>query len=212
MIDILYSIDKQVFIFINRTIANPFLDWLMPPLTDWNKSWIGLGIFGGLWLLLMIFGGRKGRTIGLMLLPLILLTDQVNSNLVKTVFHRPRPCHLIDGNAVVEQVRLLVDCGSGYSFPSSHAVNNFGFATLMSFYYRRWAWLFLLYAAMMALSRVVVGVHYPSDVLGGALIGAGLAFGYIACWEFLAKVFPFMKPILRQTAVSVNGSEDVNQK
>jgi len=146
----------------------------------------------------------------LMLVPLIFLTDQVNSNLVKFVFHRPRPCHLVDGKAVVEQVRLLVDCGSGYSFPSSHAVNNFGFATLMSFYYRRWSWLFLLYASLMALSRVVVGVHYPSDILGGAVMGAGFAFGYIALWELLAGIFPFMRPLSSETTVSASGSEDAH--
>ncbi|HUL44432.1 MAG TPA: phosphatase PAP2 family protein [Bacteroidota bacterium] len=212
MSDFLYSIDKAVFIFINRTIANPFLDWLMPPLTDWNKSWVGLSIFGGLWLLLMILGGRKGRIVGLMLVPLIFLTDQVNSNLVKFAFHRLRPCHVIDGKAIVEQVRLLVDCGSGYSFPSSHAVNNFGFAVLMSFYYRRWAWLFVLYAFLMALSRVVVGVHYPSDVLGGALIGAAFGLGFVYLWESLGKLLPIIKPDGNSSLSAQDGSEDVKEE
>jgi undecaprenyl-diphosphatase len=184
MRDSLYSIDRAVFEFINITLANPLFDGLMPPLTDWNKSWIGLGIVGGLWLWLMLGGGRKGWMVGSMLILLVIFTDQFSSHFLKPIFSRPRPCH-----SMAVHVRLLVDCGSGFSFPSSHAVNNTALAVLMSYYYRRWTWTFALYASLMCLSRVVVGVHYPSDVLGGAIIGGVCAFMIIYIQRFLGSKF-----------------------
>lgn len=191
--DVLSTLDKQLFIFINQTLANPVFDVMMPPFTDWNKSWIGWGIFGLLWLLLMWKGGKKGRIVGIILIPLIVSSDQINSALVKSLFHRPRPCHVIDGKTMVESVRLLVPCGSGYSFPSSHAVNNFAFAAFLSFYYRRWAWIFYTYAFLIGLSRIVVGVHYPFDVAGGAIIGIVYAFIVIGIYEFIGKIFPVLR-------------------
>jgi membrane-associated phospholipid phosphatase len=96
----------------------------------------------------------------------------------------------VDGLTVVRQIRLLVPCGSGFSFPSSHAVNNVAFATFVAYHYRRWAWLLFLYAFLMCLSRVVVGVHYPSDVAAGAVVGFLCAAGLIGAWESIARSFP----------------------
>jgi membrane-associated phospholipid phosphatase len=69
-------------------------------------------------------------------------------------------------------------------------VNNVAFATLFSYYYRRWSWLFVLYAFLMGLSRIVVGVHYPFDVAGGAVVGFLCAAAFIAAWETISKTFP----------------------
>ena len=189
MIDFLYSLDKAAFYFVNTILANPIFDAVMPPLTDWNKSWIGLSIFGVLWLLLVLKGGKKGRVVGAMLVILIIFTDQISSHLLKPLFARPRPCH-----GMADHVRLLVDCGSGFSFPSSHAVNNSGFAFFMSYHYRRWTWGFAAYAFLMCISRVVVGVHYPSAVVGGALIGAFCAVLLIYVQGDLMRKFPSLEP------------------
>ncbi|OLD59872.1 MAG: hypothetical protein AUI33_16095, partial [Ignavibacteria bacterium 13_1_40CM_2_61_4] len=170
MVEFLYSIDKAVFYFCNQTISNPVFDAAMPILTDWNQHWYGLLLFGILWLILVWKGGKKGRTAAFLLIPLIYMSDQLNNNVLKTLFARPRPCYIIDGKMVLEHVRLLVSCGGGFSFPSGHAVNNFAAATFFSYYYRRWAWAFYTYAGLMAFSRMSVGVHYPSDVLAGAAV------------------------------------------
>ena len=185
--DLFYSIDKSLFYFCNQTLANPVFDVTMPLLTDWNKTWWGLTIFGLAWLALIVKGGKKGRMIGLLLIPLIFLTDQVNSTVIKKIVARPRPCHEINGIPVLEHIRLLVPCGAGYSFPSSHAANSFGVATLLAFYYRRWSWAFFLFASVMAFSRVSVGVHYPSDVLAGGIVGGALAVGVITIYEAIGK-------------------------
>ncbi len=185
MIELLYSVDKSIYYFVNTTLANPFFDAVMPALTDWNKSMVGLSMFGGLWLLLVFKGGKKGRIVAAMLVILILFTDQLSSHFLKPLFARPRPCH-----GMADHVRLLVDCGSGFSFPSSHAVNNTAFAAFMAYHYRRWTWAYALYAFAMCLSRVVVGVHYPSDVLGGAVIGATCAACLLYVQHILSKKFP----------------------
>jgi len=118
-------------------------------------------------------------------IPLVVLSDQLSSSVLKQLFDRARPCHTVNGIPIVPEVRLLVGCGSGRSFPSSHAVNNFAVATLFVMYYRRWGWAFFTWASLVALSRVAIGVHYPSDILGGALIGVILALGLVGLWRFL---------------------------
>jgi undecaprenyl-diphosphatase len=179
MLEFLYSVDIAVFFFINHTITNPVLDWLMPFLTDLNKQKLAVGIVIVLWLWLMIRGGKTGRTAGVLLVISIIVSDQFSSSILKNLFCRLRPCHALQG------VRLLVDCGSGYSFPSSHAVNNFAGATILSHYYRKYAWGWFLLASLIALSRPYIGVHYPSDIVGGAAIGWACSYSLIAAWEFI---------------------------
>lgn len=183
MIDFLYSVDKSVFFFINQTLSNPILDWLMPFLTNLNQHWQTLVVVTILWLWLMIRGGRRGRTAGILLVLSIIVSDQLSSSVLKHFVGRIRPCHALQG------VRLLVDCGSGLSFPSSHAVNNFAGATILSQYYRKYAWGWFSFASLVALSRPYIGVHYPSDILGGAMIGWACAEGIIVAWTAIdAKI------------------------
>ena len=79
MIDLLRSLDIAVFRFVNSTIANPVFDRVFPALTDWNQSAIGWAVVASLWLLLMWKGGRKGRIVGLLIIPLVAATDQTET-------------------------------------------------------------------------------------------------------------------------------------
>lgn len=193
MVDVLYTIDVAVFHFINGTLANPVLDRMMPVLSDLNLTLYGRIAAGLLWILLLWKGGRRGRIAALMLIPLIVFSDQLSSNVIKKLIARPRPCHMIDNVPIVTGIRLLVDCGGGFSFPSSHAVNNFAAATMFSYFYRKWTWAFVTFAGLVALSRVSVGVHYPSDILGGAIIGVLCAITILIAWMLLAKKFPVIE-------------------
>jgi undecaprenyl-diphosphatase len=156
-------------------------------ITSYDKLWPVRIVLAGIWLWLLIRGGRKGRTVALLLIPVLIICDKMSSEVLKELVVRPRPCHMIDGAMVVPETRLLVPCGPGHSFPSSHAVNNFGLATLFTCYYRKGAWGFYGWAALVALSRPAVGVHYPSDILGGAIFGTMLALLLVAVWTWIEK-------------------------
>ena len=191
MIAYFYSIDTSVLLFCNRTLANPFFDVLMPLLTDWNKHWYGWVFFVSLWLSLFVFGGKKGRILALLVILVIAIADQFSSTFVKNFVLRSRPCWNDDnGLPIIPALRHLIDCGGGYSFPSSHAVNNFAAATFLSYYYRKWAPALFGFAALIAFTRLYLGVHYPSDVLGGACIGTAISFLCIASWNALSKKYP----------------------
>lgn len=191
MIEFLYSVDVAVFHFINVTLANPAGDVLWPLITDYDRFPAVRIILGALWLVLVIRGGARGRTVAFLLIPVLFCADKLSSALIKELVSRPRPCHEIGGVPVVQGIHMLVDCGAGKSFPSSHAVNNFAVATLFSRYYRRWRWAFYAWAALVALSRPAVGVHYPSDILGGAVIGTCVALALVAIWIWISgRFFP----------------------
>ena len=187
MIEWLLSLDRWLFVAVNSGLANPVGDLLWPAITDYDKILAVRIVLLALWLFLLVRGGRRGRTVALLLIPVLFCADQLASSVLKPLVGRLRPCHLVNGARVVEEVRLLVDCGPGKSFPSSHAVNNAAVALLFGWYYRR-AWpYFCAWALLIMLSRVAVGLHYPSDVVGGALIGAAVAFFWIMLWELVRR-------------------------
>ncbi len=182
MIDFFYKIDLSLFYFINHTLSNPFFDKVFPLITD-VKSWYIAYII--LFLLLVIKGGRLGRIAAVMVILLVVASDQLSSTFLKSLFERVRPCNAID------DAKILVTCTQSYSFPSSHAVNNFAGAVYFSRLFPKYRISFYLVAVLMAFSRPYVGVHYPSDVIGGALIGALVGYifsiGVIYIDKFISK-------------------------
>lgn len=205
MAEVFISIDQFLFHLINWSLSNIVLDVVMPFLTDLNKTLFGRVLAGLLWILLVWKGGKKGRIVAFFLIPLIVLSDQSSSSLIKKIIARPRPCHTVDSIPILQNVRLLVDCGSGFSFPSSHAVNNFAAASYFSYFYRRWTLGFFFFAALVAFSRVYVGVHYPSDIVGGAVIGLACAAIIIGIWKMMAQWFSILQ-------VSVSRDMEKNAK
>jgi undecaprenyl-diphosphatase len=103
----------------------------------------------------------------------IIISDQ-SSGLIKHLVHRLRPC------AVGEARLLVAHCSDTFSFTSNHAANHFAIAVFLSLVFRHIKWLppiLLIWASFIALSQVYVGLHYPADIAGGALLGS--AIGYI---------------------------------
>ncbi len=181
MVEFFSHIDLQLFYLGNHTLQNGVFDFLMPFLTDLNKKPPALVLVGLLWVFMLVKGGKTGRSAALLLVPAIVLSDQLNSSFLKYLIERPRPCH------VLPDVRLLVSCGSGYSFPSSHAVNNFAGAVVLSFFLPRGGWAFFLFAATVAFSRVYVGVHYPSDIIAGAVVGLVVGGFVLLAYVFIER-------------------------
>ncbi|MFN7117198.1 MAG: phosphatase PAP2 family protein [Saprospiraceae bacterium] len=176
----LLQLDEQLFYLINNGWQNPFLDAIMPIWRE-KSTWIPL------YVLLAGFIFYRFRIKGLFLVMalglLVGISDNVSSQLIKKNVRRIRPCN--DGT--VENVHLIISCGSGYSFPSTHAVNHFVVATFLSVtlgqFYKKIRLPLLLWAASIALGQVYVGVHYPLDILCGALLG--IVLGYIGAKLYL---------------------------
>jgi membrane-associated phospholipid phosphatase len=169
MLDALLNLDTSLFFLINRDLQNRFFDILMPVITN-ERNWIPVFlviIVGLLWK-----GGRKGRTVVLLLIPLILLSDQLSSSLFKPLFDRMRPCEAFGD---LGMVNMLVGMKTSPSFPSGHATNSMAVALFFAHFYPRRRLYYFIAAAAVAFSRVYVGVHYPLDILAGALLGCGCA-------------------------------------
>ena len=176
--DFLINIDKWLFYIINGQWTNSLFDSFFPFITL-QKNWTILYVVLSLWLLWK--GGKRGRIAIILLAITIIFADQFSSNLLKNVVERLRPC-----NDIIT-VRLLVNCGPGFSFPSSHAVNSFAAAFILSRFYSENKYIFYTIAALIAYSRVYVGVHYPFDIIAGAIIGIIIAYIIVIIYEFMAK-------------------------
>lgn len=176
--EFLQNIDTSLFYFINKTLANPLCDKVMPFITESNHWYLVYIILLG-WLFFK--GGAKGKVVVIMALLLVTFTDQINSFYIKDFFHRIRPCNALQG------VHLLVNCTDSFSFTSSHAINNFGAATLISHFYKNFRYALFTAAFLVSISRVFVGVHYPFDILCGALLGVFAALLFIWIWKRISK-------------------------
>ncbi|HBR18314.1 MAG: hypothetical protein A3G39_05160 [Deltaproteobacteria bacterium RIFCSPLOWO2_12_FULL_43_16] len=175
--DYILQLDKSLFYILNTKYTNYFLDFLMPFITT-KANFVGLILFS--WVIIFILGKWKDRRTLIIVVLAVLMSDFV-ADVLKHLVYRVRPC-----NALYD-IRLLVGCTSSFSFPSGHATNAFAVAVYLSYAYRRYSPAFLLFAVLIAYSRIYVGVHYPLDVLGGAFAGS---IGAIFIIEIDKKYIP----------------------
>lgn len=179
--------DQALFQKINGDWTNPFFDAVMPFLRN-SQVWAPLYLF--LLVLVLHNFGTKGLWWALLFIATVALTDMTGTYVFKHNIERLRPCR---DPQFAEHVRLILkQCAGGYGFISNHAANHFGMAAFFFVTLRhvigKWAWLGPAWAASIAYAQVYVGVHYPLDVLAGALLG--LAFG-ISTGHLFSKRFGF---------------------
>ncbi len=171
MLEFFTDIDTTVFLFLNN-LGTEFWDpfWLkMSEVFVWIPLYLAL-IVG----LFFLFKTKTALWAILAIALNVVLTDQGSVRLFKNQFERLRPCH---EESIQDQIRLVKGhCGGQYGFVSSHASNTFGIAVLVGlFYTRRWSWVYytmLIWASLVAYSRIYLGVHYPLDIIFGAAYGA----------------------------------------
>jgi undecaprenyl-diphosphatase len=174
------SLDHKIFHFINRDIANPFFDRLFPLITDLHKeplfwlivvSWVIIQTF-----LPPILQQSKFVEIaklrakqwfaGVLILGFSMgLADFIAYRGIKVWVQRERP------EAIGLAPLLKTHSHSGWSFPSNHAANNFALARTVQVLAPHYAFAAYVFATTVAISRVYVGVHFPSDVVVGGLVG-----------------------------------------
>ncbi len=201
----LEALDAGLFRFANQSLSNPIFDRLMPWLSG-NVLFVPLVLLLAGWLIWKF--RRRGLFCVILLTLLVPLGDSFVCNTLKKSIRRPRP-YVTHSEAIQRG-----DKTSAYaSMPSSHAANWFAATMIAWIYFRRSARYTLPLAVAVSFSRIYNGVHYPSDVLAGAILGAGYGFVGVftleAIWRWLGKKY---FPVWLASAPSLVNSSDASAK
>ncbi len=170
MIAILQNLDWSILHWIHSALSCGVLDFLMPKITL-------LGSGGAIWILtaVVLLCTKKYRKCGALLIVGLAFGVLVGNVVLKPLIARARPCWLDTS------VQLLVTSPADYSFPSGHTLSSVIAATILTLTNRKFGFAAILLAALIAFSRLYLYVHFPSDVLGGALLGV-----LIGCFTVVA--------------------------
>lgn len=159
------------WLYALQGLHNPILDSIMTVITTAGNAgifWILVGI------VLLFF--KKYRRIGIQTILAMAITYMIGNLILKNLIHRDRPCW------IDPSISLLVKSPSDYSFPSGHSMNGFAAAVTLLYNDRRLGIPAMIFASIIAFSRLYHFVHFPTDVFAGILIGSAVAV--IVCFSF----------------------------
>ena len=184
MLKAVVQFDRDLLLAINRA-HSPALDAVMVFASNRNV-WVPAYVVLVVWLIYQF------RRRAVLLLPLVVvaisLADSITSRLFKPYFGRPRPCH---DATIFAQLRLPDGCGGQFGFLSSHAANSVALAVFMAVMlpagrFKVLKTVIFLWAVLLSYSRLYLGAHYPTDVLGGAAVGALLGWAAATAYVHFA--------------------------
>ncbi|WP_207430317.1 phosphatase PAP2 family protein [Sabulibacter ruber] len=185
--DELIALDQSLFLELNSH-HSPFWDGVMVFISNKYVWFPFYAILAGLF---FYFYKRRGVLMVLCLGASVGIADFVSSGIFKPFFARLRPCH----DPVLGAVNAIDGCGGKYGFVSSHAANAFAVAIFVILLLPKNQWAFkvllLIWAAAISYSRVYLGVHYPGDITGGALIGIAAAWLGMYFFRKASQKFPY---------------------
>lgn len=191
--------DLQLLLWIHHDLAHPALDVFFAWLSQ--TTWFSLPLFGVILALLLHTHGKDGARLWAMLVLITIVGDQLGG-LLKYLIAQPRPCASIPELVRVPQTIFTVNCSKHLNgMPSNHAWNFFAATLFIGWTLRSVTWVAVLgvIALLVSLSRVYLGVHYPSQALTGALLGAmyGLLVARVALQylPFMARLRPSTQKI-----------------
>jgi undecaprenyl-diphosphatase len=163
--------DSELYVILNMKLNIPLLSQLM---VIFSSEAFGILLFLATFVYLFLkLRSKKILAVLVLALSALVSADAISTRVLKPFFERTRPCYQIDKNRV-----LVASCGSEYGFPSNHAANAMAVATVIGLAIPSLAATGVAFACLIGFSRVIVGVHYPFDVLAGLFLGlvVGLCF------------------------------------
>lgn len=187
LLELIKSLDTSLFLFLNG-LHTSFFDGFMYAFSA-KLTWIPL--YASVLYIIIRHWKKDAVWIALALILCIVISDQVSSGLIKHLVHRLRPSQTDDLKALVH---IVNDYRGGlYGFVSSHAANAVGFALLSSMLFKQRFYTVAVFswAVLISYSRIYLGVHYPLDIVGGAIVGVVAA---LICYWAICKYRPDLKP------------------
>lgn len=181
--DFLVGLDLGLLKFFNSTLENGYMDQFWLFITQMHKSRV-IMFFTVPALVALIVYIYRWEAIKLLIAVgvAVALADSIAYRGIKQVYERPRP---FQNPATSTWIRKIGQA-HGPSFPSNHAANSFAAAVVLAWYFRRLRYVFYGVAGAVAVSRVMLGVHYPSDVLAGSILG--ILVGWLVTSEMAKRM------------------------
>lgn len=163
----IYNFDFKIFQWFEANLWNPVLDFIMALISFLGEEGI---LFIAIIIALLCF--KKTRKIGATMAAALLLMQIANNMILKPIIARPRPFNY-EGyiNFIYPHIGFFGKVPSSYSFPSGHTASAFTCATAMFMNNKKGGIPMYIFAVLMGVSRIYLHDHYPTDVIGGTILG-----------------------------------------